>query len=125
VAERIRKRGLIILLSDLLADPKGVIDGLHHLKFRGHDLIIFQVLDYSEVAFDFDGQIRFEEPETGEHVQADPQAIREGYLAELKAFVDEYRRQCLNVRADFVTVDNSMSFDKALVEFLAQRRKRC
>ena len=124
VAERVRKRGLIILLSDLLADQEDVIEALHHLKFRGHDLIIFQVLDHSEVDFDFDGQIRFEEPESGDHVNADPQAIRAAYQAELQAFIDEYRNQCLSIRADFVTVDNSMTFDKALVEFLAQRQKR-
>ena len=124
VAERVRKRGLIILLSDLLADQEEVIEALHHLKFRGHDLIIFQVLDHSEVDFDFDGQIRFEEPESGDHVNADPQAIRAAYQAELQAFIDEYRNQCLSIRADFVTVDNSMTFDKALVEFLAQRQKR-
>jgi len=124
VAERVRKRGLIILLSDLLGDQEEVIDALHHVKFRGHDLIIFQVLDHSEVDFDFDGQVRFEEPESGDHINADPQAIRAAYQAELQAFIDEYRRQCLSVRADFVTVDNSMTFDKALVEFLAQRQRR-
>ena len=124
VAERVRKRGLIILLSDLLADQEEVIEALHHLKFRGHDLIIFQVLDHSEVVFDFDGQVRFEEPESGEHINADPQAIRAAYQAELQAFIDEYRNQCLSIRADFITVDNSMTFDKALVEFLAQRQRR-
>jgi len=124
-AERIRKRGLIILLSDLLAEQADVIDAMHHLRFRGHDLIIFQVLDHSEVAFDFDGQTRFEEPESGDHVDADPQAIRAAYQAELREFIDEYRRQCQSVRADFVTVDNSMTFDKALVEFLVQRQKKC
>ena len=64
VARRVRKRGLMILFSDLLADPEPVIDALHHLRFRGHDLIIFQVLDASEVAFPFTGQVRFEDPET-------------------------------------------------------------
>ena len=124
IAGRIRKRGLIILLSDLLADQEGVVNGLHHLKFGGHDLIIFQVLDHSEVAFDFDGQARFEEPETGDTITADPRSIRAAYLDELRAFLDEYKRQCLAVRADFVTVDNAMTFDKALIEFLIQRQSR-
>ena len=125
VAHRIRKRGLIILLSDLLCeDQQAIIEGLHHLKYRGHDLIIFQVLDYSEVTFEFDGQVRFEEPESGEHVDVNPQAIRAGYLEELRKFIDEYRRQCQAVRADFVTVHNAMTFDKALIEFLAERQGR-
>ncbi len=123
-AAKISKRSLIILLSDLLADQEEVLKALHHLKYCGHDLIIFQVLDYSEVAFDFDGQVSFEEPETGEEIQADPQGIRAAYLAELKRFIDEYRRQCQAVRADFVTVDNSMTFDKALLEFLIERKSR-
>lgn len=124
IAGRIKKRGLIILLSDLLADQEEVIKGLHHFKFRGHDLIIFQVLDHSEVTFEFDGQVRFEDPETGEHIDANPQAIRAAYLDELRAFIAEYKQQCLHCRADFVTVDNAMTFDKALLEFLVQRQGR-
>ena len=124
VAKRVKKRGLMILLSDLLADQHEVIEALHHLRFRGHDLIVFQVLDHSELAFEFDGQVRFEEPETGEHLDADPRAIRAAYLEEIRAFIDEYKRQCQNVRADFVTVDNAMTFDKALIEFLIQRHSR-
>jgi uncharacterized protein (DUF58 family) len=124
VANRVRKRGLMILLSDLLADQEEVIKALHHLKFRGHDLIIFQVLDHSEVAFEFDGQVRFEEPESGERVDVNPRAIRAAYLEEFRAFIDEYKRECQNVRADFVTVDNAMTFDKALIEFLVQRQSR-
>ncbi len=125
VATRIRKRGLIILLSDLLSeDQEQVVEALHHLKFRGHDLIIFQVLDESEVTFDFDGQVRFEEPETGEFEEVNPQAIRAAYLDELRKFIDEYKQQCQSVRADFVTVHNGMTFDKALIEFLLQRQGR-
>jgi len=124
VAQRVKKRGLMILLSDLLADQDRVIPALHHLRYGGHDLIVFQVLDHSEVAFDFDGQVRFEEPESRRHVSADARAIRAAYLKELQAFIDTYKDECRNVRADFVTVDTSMTFDKALIEFLIQRRGR-
>jgi len=124
VAERVRKRSLVILLSDLLADQQKVVDALHHMKYRGHDLIVLQVLDYSEATFDFDGQVRFEEPETGETLDTDPRAAREAYLRELEAFIDEYRRRCRGVRADYTCVHNAMTFDKALIEFLAQRQAR-
>ena len=124
VASRIRKRGLMILFSDLLADSDEVIDALHHLRFRGHDLIVFHILDHSERVLPFAGQIRFEDPETGRHVQADPLAVRAGYVRRLHEFIESYRRQCAGVRADFVSVDNTMTFDKALVEFLIQRRGR-
>ena len=124
VARRVTRRGLIVILSDLLDEQEKVLQALHHLKFRGHDLIVFQVLDHSELDFPFDGQVRFEDPEAGDFVEADPRAIRAGYLAEIRAFIDRYKRQCQALRADFVTVDNSMTFDKALVEFLAQRKGR-
>ena len=124
VAGRVSKRGLIILLSDLLADQEEVIEALCHLEFRGHGLIIFQVLDHSELTFDFDGQVRFEEPESGQHVAVDPRSIRAAYLAELEAFIGEYQRHCRNARADFVIVDNAMTFDNALVRFLAGRQSR-
>ncbi|MHC4984129.1 MAG: DUF58 domain-containing protein [Planctomycetota bacterium] len=124
VAEKVPKRGLMILLSDLLAPQDEVIDALHHIRFRGHDLIIFQVLDHSELNFDFDGQVRFEDPETRRRVQANPQAIRAAYLEEIRKFIEAYKRECLNVRADFVTVSNAMTFDKALIEFLVERKTR-
>ncbi len=124
VASRVKKRSLIVLLSDLLADQDEVIDALHHLKYRGHDLMIFQVLDHSEVAFEFDGQMRFEEPESGEQLDVDPRSIRAGYLQAIQDFIETYKQECQNVRADFVTVDNSMTFDKALIEFLIERQGR-
>jgi hypothetical protein len=114
----------MILLSDLLADQEEVIEALHHMKFGGHDLIIFQVLDESEVTFEFDGQMRLEEPETGDTLDVDPRSIRQAYLEEIQRFIDEYKRQCQAVRADFVTVHNGMTFDKALIEFLVQRQGR-
>ena len=124
VAGRIKKRGLMILLSDMLDDQEEVVEALHHLRYRGHDIIIIQVLDYSEVAFEFDGQVRFEDPETHEDVTTDPQAIQASYLAEIRKFIEEYKQQCQAVRADFTTVHNAMTFDKALIEFLTQRQGR-
>jgi uncharacterized protein (DUF58 family) len=124
VAGRIRKRGLMILLSDLLDEQERVVQALHHLRFRGHDIIIIQVLDYSEMAFEFDGQVRFEDPETGESVATNPRAIQASYLQEIRAFIEEYKQQCQAVRADFTTVHNAMTFDKALIEFLIQRQSR-
>ena len=124
IAGRVKKRGLMILISDLLSDQPQVLDALRHLRFRGHDIIVFQVLDHSEVSFEFDGSVQFEDPETGETVRTDPLAIRAAYQEELRQFLAEYRTACQAIRADFVTVDNSMTFDKALIEFLAQRQQR-
>lgn len=124
VASRVRRRGIMVLFSDLLTEPEQVVPALHHLRFRGHDLIVFQVLDHAERVLPFEGQVTFEDPETGDRLEADPQAIRAAYVRELEAFVDDYRRQCQTVRADFTVVDNAMTFDKALIEFLVQRKAR-
>jgi uncharacterized protein (DUF58 family) len=124
IAERVSKRSMIIVLSDLLADQQQVIDALHHVRYRGHDLILMQVLDHSELTFDFDEPARFRDPETHEEIQTDPQSIQASYLEELRAFCEEYRTQCQAVRADFVTIDNAMGFDRALTEFLFQRKGR-
>jgi uncharacterized protein (DUF58 family) len=125
VAGRVSKRSLVIVVSDLLSEQDAVIDGLHHLRHVGHDVIMFQVLDHGEVTFEFDGQVRFEEPETQGRVVTDAQSVKAGYLEELQKFIQTYRDACRNVRADFVQVDNAMMFDKALTEFLVQRQARC
>lgn len=124
IAARTKKKGLMILFSDLLCDPRPVIDALHHLKFRGHDLIVFQILDRSEAEFTFDGPTRFVDPETGHYVDGDPQALRDGYMAALREFIETYRREVHGVRADFLQVDNSMTFDRALINFLVERQGR-
>jgi uncharacterized protein (DUF58 family) len=124
IADRIRRRSLLIVLSDFLADPDDVIDALHHIRFRGHDLILFQVLDPDEVTFPFSGMRRFEDTETGDRLVADPEAIRAEYLEALHGFIDRYRAEAAGVRADFVQVDTAMTFDRALIEFLLSRQRR-
>ncbi len=124
IASRISKRSLMILISDLLDDQQKVVEALQHLRYRGHDVIVFQVLDHSELELDFEGQVRFNDPETGQGVGTNPQSIRAEYQHEIKQFIDEYRSQCQSIRADFVSVDNSMTFDRALMEFLVQRKGR-
>jgi len=124
MADRVRRRSLMIVLSDFLDEPAEVIDALHHLRFRGHDLILFQVLDVEEVQFPFVGLRRFQDVESPASVVADPEAIRTDYLAALRAFIGRYRAEAAGLRADFVQVDTSMTFDKALVQFLIDRQRR-
>lgn len=124
VARRVQRRGLMVILSDFLADPEETIEALHHLRFRGHDVILFQVLDHAEVNFPFDHLTDFQDPETGRRLTVHPQAVRDRYLAALKEFTDRYRHEAAAVRADFVQVDTSMTFDRALVQFLIDRGRR-
>lgn len=123
IAQRVHKRGLIVVLSDFLADEHEVLDGLHHLRFRGHDVILFQVLDWAEVEFPFEYASIFEDPETGRRLTATPDAVRGAYLDALRTFTENYRREAANVRADFVQVHTGMTFDRALIQFLIDRRR--
>ncbi len=124
IALRVRKRGLIIVLSDFLADVDEVIRALHHLRFRGHDVILFQVLDWTEVAFPFEHLSRFEDPESRQRLTAQPQAVRSAYLEALRQFTQRYRDETAALRADFIQIDTSMTFDRALIQFLIDRQKR-
>jgi len=125
VARRVRKRSLMVLFSDLLDDPDRVLEGLHHLSFRGHDLIVFHVLDEAEAHFPMRGPLRLEDPETGQALTADPEGLRADYLQRLREFQDYFRKHLEGRRkAAFVPVDTSLAFDKALVSFLLNRKRR-
>ena len=98
---------------------------LHRLRHGGHDVILFHVMDEAEVAFPFDGMIEFEEPETAERMEVNATGFRQDYLAEVEAFRDQFREQLTQAGVDYVPLDTSMAFDKALTEYLTQRRARC
>jgi uncharacterized protein (DUF58 family) len=117
-------RGLIVVLSDLLTDRAAVLEALHHVRFRGHDLIVMHVLDAAEVRFPFTGSLRLEDPESGETIVADASAVRARYVEAIESWRTELSRSLAAARADYVPLDTAMPFDKALVEFLTQRSHR-
>src|SRR5436305_7976387 len=93
LADTLTKRGIVVLISDLLDDPGEVIRGLKHFQFRGIDVIVFHVLDHDEIEFPFERATRFEALETAEEIMAVPGAVREPYPREIGALIDRYRRQ--------------------------------
>jgi uncharacterized protein (DUF58 family) len=124
VAAMLRHASLVMVFSDLLGEPEPILQALRRLRHAGHDLIVFHVLDEAEVRFPFDGMVELEEPETEERLQVDASDFRPDYLDELEAFRDAYRRECSQARIDYVALDTSMQFDKALLEYLMSRRAR-
>ena len=124
IAAMLRHRSLIILFSDLLADPEPVIQSLHHLRHRGNDVILFHVLDEAEAAFPFDGVIEFEDTESHEKLTVDAQSIRGDYLAAVGQLREQYRRECFNARIDYVPLHTGMPFDRALMSYLVSRQSR-
>ena len=121
----LRHRSLVMLFSDLLVDEEPVRQALHRLRHRGHDVILFHVLDEAEVTFPYDGLIEFEDPEGDTLVQVDAAYERASYMERLAEFRESYRRECFQIGVDYVPIDTSMQFDKALIEYLLSRRARC
>jgi uncharacterized protein (DUF58 family) len=124
IAAMLRHASLVMVFSDLLADPEPILQSLFRLRHRGHDVILFHVLDEAETGFPFQGMVELEEPETHRRLAVDAAAFRREYLDELDAFRETYRRECFQSGIDYVPIDTSMQFDKALTEYLVSRRAR-
>jgi hypothetical protein len=97
---------------------------LHHLRHRGNEVILFHILDEAEVRFPFDGVIEFEDAEDHDRLTLDARGIKRDYLEAVGEFRDYYRREGAKANIDYVPMDTSVSFDKALMEYLLQRQKR-
>jgi uncharacterized protein (DUF58 family) len=127
-ADMLRKRGLVILFSDMIPaegeDQQAVLDALRHIKYRGHDVICFQVLDHAELTFPFSGPAQFVDVETLSPVLADADAVAAAYRQEVSDFVARYRTACLDDGVDFVQVDTAEKFDTVLLSYLRTRQNR-
>ncbi|HEY1603257.1 MAG TPA: DUF58 domain-containing protein [Pirellulales bacterium] len=121
VVERSPRRGMIVLISDLLVDRPGLFKGLRLLKQRGHDVLVFHVMDDDELDFDFNGPTRFDGLELPEHLTCNPRALREGYLAALHTYLDELRRGCAQHVVDYALIRTSHPLDVALATYLSSR----
>jgi uncharacterized protein (DUF58 family) len=124
LAERIARRGLVIVLSDLLDDPQEVLRGLRHFRHRGHEVVVFHLLDPREIDLDFDKETRFfdlEDPE--QMLTTQPWLVRREYGQMVEEMVEAYRRGCAEARIDYALISTAMPFDVALSRYLVQRRK--
>jgi uncharacterized protein (DUF58 family) len=121
VAESFPRRGLMVLVSDLLVDREGLFRGLRLLRSRGHDVMVFHVLDDDELDFSFSGPTRFEGMELPEQLRCNPRALREGYLAAFGAYLEEVRRGCSRNNVDYSLLRTSQPLDAALTAFLSNR----
>lgn len=124
LAAMIRSKSLVMLFSDLLTDPEPVLQSLHHLRHRGNEVILFHILDEAEVHFPFEGTIEFEDVEEERRLILDARGMRPDYLRSLHEFQEHYRSECFKVGIDYVAMDTSVSFDRALMEYLLQRQRR-
>jgi len=121
VAEGVPRRGMIALFSDLLADRQGLLRGIKLLRQRGHDVMVFHVMDDDELNFPFNGPTQFEGLELPERLTCNPRALREGYLEALGQFLDEVRRGCSLNAADYALIRTSDPLDAVLAAYLSNR----
>ncbi len=124
VTENSPRRGMMVLVSDLLVNRPGLFRGLKLLRSRGHDVMIFHVMDDDELDFPFTGPTRFEGLELPEHLRCNPRALREGYLAALGVYLDEVRRGCVRHGVDYALIRTSQPLDAALAAYLSNRLGR-
>jgi uncharacterized protein (DUF58 family) len=121
VAEGIPRRGMMILISDLLADTDGLLRGLRLLRKRGHDVMVFHLLDDDEIDFPFNGPTRFEGLEVSSAVSCNPRALRDGYLEALADFLTRVRRGCTSNACDYDLIRTSQPLSAVLAAYLRRR----
>jgi uncharacterized protein (DUF58 family) len=124
IAGMLRHRSLLMIFSDLLGDPDPIQRALHRLRYAGHDVIVFHILDEAEAHFPFDGMLELEDNETRDTLLVDAEGIKADYLEELAEFQGAYRKECSRARIDYVPLHTGMPFDKALMSYLLNRQAR-
>jgi uncharacterized protein (DUF58 family) len=120
-ADRIKKKGLVIIVSDMLDDAEKIERGLKHLRYKNHEVILFHVLDHEELTFPFERMTLFEGLEGLPELLADPRALRSAYLEELNLYLERLRRACRDHRIDYVRMDTNSLLSVALSAYLATR----
>jgi uncharacterized protein (DUF58 family) len=123
LADKIRRRGLVFLISDCFDDVGALLAGLQHLRFQGHEVMVFHVLHPDEIGFPFEGMTRFVGLEEHKHLLTRPQLIRPAYLRALRAFLSALQSGCEANRCDYILMDTSRPLADALTEYLARRQR--
>jgi uncharacterized protein (DUF58 family) len=124
LAERLTRRGIVIVLSDFFDDVNSLIAGLKHFRHRRHDVVLLHVLDPAEIDFTLSGPTQFQGLEGFPEVQADPAFIRRAYLREFNQFTQSLQQACRAQQIDYVLTRTDQPLDLALTSFLANRRRR-
>jgi uncharacterized protein (DUF58 family) len=122
-ADMMKRRGLVIIISDLLDDPAGVIGALKHFRHRKNEVIVMQVLDPMERTFAFGTDAEFRDVETAERMTTLPWQIQASYRGAMEQFLETYKRQCREHAIDYVMMDTTTPFDVALTAYLARRER--
>lgn len=123
LAQKVRRRGLVFLISDCFDDVESILGGLRHLRFEGHEVTVFHVMHADELDFPFDGMIRFDGVEEKLELLTRPRLIRPAYLRSLQKYLEELRRGCEVNLCDYVLMNTSRPLAVSLTEYLARRQR--
>jgi len=123
VADKLKRRGLIILISDLLDDPERTISAVKHFRHRKNEVVIFHILDPSEIDFDFKREARFVDMETGNKIPVQPWMIRDEYREKAKKFFELLKYRCQEFDIDYNLLTTDTPYDIALLAYLHKRQK--
>jgi uncharacterized protein (DUF58 family) len=124
VAKTAKKRGLVVLLSDLLAPVDELETRLGYLRSRGHEVVVLRLLDPAEVSFPFDEAAQFEDLESGRQLYVDPQAVRQRYLDRFGEHAATLTRICSRLGIDYSTLETNEPLERALFDLLSARLRR-
>lgn len=121
LAEKVKRRALVIVISDFFCDLDGLLNCFQHLQFQRHDLAVFQLLDRAELDFKFDRPVRFVDLESSASVVAEPAVIRDEYLRQVEAFLEALRDGCHEHRVDYRQVVTDKDYERVVADFLVER----
>jgi uncharacterized protein (DUF58 family) len=123
LAEHFARRGVLVLVSDLYEDPDAVLEAVGPLRFRGHDMIVFHVLDPAEIEFNYDEASAFEDLESGEQIPIVPEALAETYRQLVREHCDALRSKFSELRIDYALLNTAVPLDYALFNYLSMREQ--
>jgi uncharacterized protein (DUF58 family) len=121
LAEKVKRRALVVVVSDFFCDLEPLLSCFQHLRFQKHDLALFQLLDRAELEFQFDRPLRFVDLESSMSVVTEPSSIRDEYLRQIGQFLDQLRRGCHEFGADYRRVVTDQDYERILADFLVER----
>lgn len=123
LAERLKRRGLVVIMSDLFDDPEKVLVALRHFRHNRNEVVVFHVLDVAEREFGFRREAIFRDMETNDEMLVRPWEIQSDYREAVTAWIDRYRRSCREIGVDYVPMHTETPFDTALMAYLDKRRR--
>jgi uncharacterized protein (DUF58 family) len=123
IAEKIKRRGLVIIVSDLFDDVNAVLQALKHFRHKKHEVIVFQVLDPVEKNFAFGKDAIFKDMETQEEMTTQPYQIQKSYRDAMNEFIEKIKSECLNSNIEYNLLETNSPFDKALFSYIQKRKK--